>query len=106
MSSPINVVINQATATSVVIPVNRFGSPEYAIQISAGSALVEGTLTPVNRLNSETPVWSTLDDKSGLALTAVVLASGVVPIENQALEAIRITSTGTTTGRLVQQGDL
>jgi len=104
MSNSINVDIDLADTETQVIQVNRYGTPEYAINIKTGSALVEGTLDQVNRAGV-TPTWSTLDDKSGTALTAAVPGSGVVPIQEVALEAIRITATGATTGKLMQQGN-
>ena len=61
--------------------------------------MVEGTLNLVNR--GETPVWSTLNDASGSGMTAV---TGFEVFEAP-LEAIRITASGATTGRIMQQGD-
>ena len=99
MSSYVNTEFDLANSETKVIPVNRWSWPNYAIQVSGGSALVEGTLNLVNR--GETPVWSTLNDSSGSGMTAV---TGFEVFEAP-LEAIRITATGAITGRIMQQGD-
>jgi hypothetical protein len=92
MSSYVNTEFDLANSETKVIPVNRWSWPNYAIQVSGGSALVEGTLNLVNR--GETPVWSTLN-------TAV---TGFEVFEGSPLEAVKITATGATTGRIMQQG--
>ncbi len=100
MSSYVNTEFDLANSETKVIPVNRWSWPNYAIQVSGGSAKVEGTLNLVNR--GETPVWSTLNDVSGSGMTAV---TGFEVFEGSPLEAIKITATGATTGRIMQQGD-
>lgn len=103
MSTYINSDFNLLTTETKIIPLNgRWSVGDYAIQVSAGSALVEGTISQINR--GQTAVWSTLDDSGGTPLTAVVIASGLVDIQNNPMEAIRITATGTTTGRVMQGG--
>jgi hypothetical protein len=100
MATPVNVDFDLANAGTKTIILNRWGYPSYSAQVSAGSALVEGTLQRENR--GEAPVWFTLDDTAGTALTAVT--SGIVDIQNSPLEAIRITATGATVGRVMQTG--
>ena len=61
---------------------------------------MEGTTRRINR--GETAVWNTLNDIAGTALSA--LAPGQVALQQQPLEAIRITATGACVGRVMQTG--
>ena len=99
--SYVNREFSLANTETVVIPVNRWGRPAYTVQLDSGtSILVEGTLRRINR--GETAVWDTLDDVEGAPLSGV---SGLLPIRQTPLEAIRITATGTCVGRLMQSGE-
>jgi hypothetical protein len=100
MAAYVNTPFSLAGAESVIIPVNRWGYPKYSIQVETGSALVEGTLSQLNR--GDTAVWDTLDDSGGTALTAL---TGLASVEEIPIEAIRITATGATSGRVMQSGD-
>lgn len=90
-----------AGAATQVFQMDRWGYPAYTIQITSGAALVEGTLQRVNQ--GETPVWFTLDDQSGTAITA--LAAGAASVQDTTpIDSIRITATGTTAGSVMQTG--
>ncbi len=109
MSTPLNVPFSLATTETIVIPTNRWGRPNYTLQVTAGSVLLQGTLTQLNRPDrvtgvAPTPVWATLDDVDGTAITAAT--PGIVQVANVAVEAVRITATGATAGRFVQQGEI
>lgn len=88
--------------TNIVIPVDRWGDPEFTVQVEsgAGTVLVESTLARINR--GETPVWATAFDKAGVGIT--VQAIGIVGLQSNPYEAIRITATGAAIGRLMQTG--
>jgi len=89
------------TTETKVFQMDRWGYAAYSIQITAGSALVEGTLQRINQ--GETPVWFTLEDQDGTALIA--LTTGIASIQDTTpIESIRITATGTTTGSVIQTG--
>lgn len=107
MASYINRKFTLADGESVVIPLNRWSEDDYSIQVSAGSALVEGTLDQPNRdsntwQNPAALTFSTLNDSSGAPLTAV---TDFANVDFTPLEAVRITATGATVGRFMQQGD-
>lgn len=107
MSAPINTGFDLADEGTVIIPLNRWSRTAYTIQVETGSALLEGTITQINRADRitgvpPTPVWDTLDDDEGNALTAVTT---LVRVNGYALEAVRITATDATAGRFMQQGE-
>lgn len=104
MTSPVNVNFDLATTETKVIPLNRYGYPAYAVSVNNGSALVEGTLDKVNRIAPGSVNWFTLDDSAGAAMTAVIPGSGIVDVQETPIEAIRITATGATDGRVAQTG--
>ena len=90
-----------AGSATKVFQMDRLGYPAYTIQITGGSALVEGTLQRINQ--GETPTWFTLDDQDGTALTT--LTTGAASIQDTTpIDSIRITATGTTTGSVIQTG--
>ncbi len=100
MSINVNREVTHTGATNTVIPLNRWGDPNYSLQIDSGTWLLEGTLDRVNR--GETPTWDTLDDSGGTAITAVT--DGVIKVLSAPVEAVRLTSTGAGTARFFQSG--
>ena len=108
MAAYINTGFSLADAAEVIIPLNRWGRIAYTLQVATGSVLLEGTITQINRADRDTgvtptPVWDTLDDDEGNPLTAV---TALARVNGYALEAVRITATGATTGRFMQQGNV
>lgn len=89
-----------ADSETKIIPLDRHGFPAYAVQLDAGAILVEGTIQQLNR--GQPGIWHTLNDLTGTAMAAV--ATGITGIENNPIEAIRITATGAVVGRLMQTG--
>lgn len=109
MAAPINVPFSLANTETLVIPTNRWGQPRYSLQVTAGAALLEGTLIQLNRTDritgvAPTPVWTGLDDIGGTAITAQ--GAGIVQVAEVPVEAVRITATGATTGIFQQQGQV
>lgn len=99
--SVINVEFDLANGETATIPMDRWGFPAYTVQLDSGtSVLVEGTTRRINR--GETAQWNTLNDIGGTALSA--LAPGQVALQQQPLEAIRITASGACVGRVMQTG--
>ena len=108
MAAYLNSGFDLADAGEIIIPLNRWGRVAYTLQVETGSALLEGTITQINRADrvtgvAPTAVWDTLDDDEGNALTAVTT---IARVNGYALEAIRITATGATSGRFMQQGNV
>lgn len=103
MSSPLNKEVIHAGATNTVIPLNRWGQTQYVVQLVAGTWSVEGTLARLNR--GETAVWGVVDDSGGVAITTIA-ASGnqILNIAEGPFEAVRLTSAGAGTIRIMQQG--
>ena len=105
--SAINVPFDLADGITLVIPVDRWGNPQYTVQLDTGTTiLVEGTLQRVNR--GETPDWNTMfgntlaSPDARVALTAV--APGLAMVALGPVEAIRITATDACVGRVMQTG--
>lgn len=98
--SAIKYVIDLANSETKVCQMDRWGYPAYSINITAGSALVEGCLERINQ--GETPNWFTLDGRGGTALTALTAADSIE--DTTPVDSIRITATGATTGTLIQTG--
>ena len=73
--SAIKYDIDLANLGTQVFQMDRWGYPAYSVSIAAGSALVEGCLERINQ--GETPVWFTLDDQGGTALTALTAAASI-----------------------------
>jgi len=90
------------SGSALIIPVDRWGDPEFTVQVEsgAGTVLVEGTLAQINR--GDTAVWATALDRAGVAIAAQ--AVGIVGLQPTPFEAIRITATGVAVGRLMQTG--
>ncbi len=105
--SYINHPFTVVPGTPVVIPLNRWASPQYTLQLTssgAGTLAVQGTLEYLNR--GETPAYSTLKDIDGTTVLSEVADPAIVKIGEYPLEAIRLTATtGTVTGRLMQSGE-
>ena len=97
--SAIKYDIDLANAETVICQMDRWGYPDYNINITAGSALVQGCLERINQ--GETPAWFTLDDSGGAALAALTAQAS---INDTPIDSIRITATGATTGTLIQTG--
>lgn len=93
--------VDLATTETQVLQMDRWSYPAYSVNITSGSALVEGTLQRVNQ--GETPAWFTLNARDGTALTALTGFAALEP--NTPIDAIRITATGATVGTVIQTGD-
>lgn len=100
-SSYTNVPFDLADTEDKVILLNRFANDDLTLQVETGGTVsLEGTLAQINR--GDTPTWATVNDNGGTPITAQ--GPGLVSIEDTPLEAVRVTSTGASTGRVMQQG--
>jgi hypothetical protein len=98
--SAIKYDINLANAETLVCQMDRWGYPAYNINITAGTALVQGCLERINQ--GETPSWFTLDGRGGASLGALTAADSIE--DTTPIDSIRITATGATTGTVIQTG--
>lgn len=99
----LNQAFSLANGETAVIMLDRWcdgSAGNIGVQVDAGSALVEGTLDRINQ--GETPTWDTVNSQGGATLTALTAYAG---LRSSALEAVRITATGATSGRVLQSGD-
>lgn len=103
MSSPLNTLVTHAGADNTVYPLNRWGPAQYAVQLLTGTWTVEGTLAQLNR--GETAVWGAVSDAGGTPITTIA-ASGnqILNLAEGPFEAVRLTSVGAGTIRIMQQG--
>lgn len=108
MSSPINREVVHSGADNTVIPMNRWGNTSYSVVDKVGTWKVEGTLDRVNQ--GETAVWNTLAGTIQPAGTtgslAAIAGQDLYVINQRGLEAIRVTSTGAGTIKVMQQGEV
>jgi len=98
--SAIKYDINLANAETLVCQMDRWGHPAYSINITAGTALVQGCLERINQ--GETPNWFTLSNQAAVALTALTANASIQ--DTTPIDSIRITATGATTGTVIQTG--
>lgn len=101
MSNPINVSFDLALSEERIIPLNRWGDPDYGVAVKTGSATFEGTLDRVNR-KGVTPVWFSLTDSGGSPLDSIGVADGIKSPVEKPLEAIRVTAVSASTGNVSQ----
>ncbi len=106
MSSVINRDVSHSGATNTVVPMNRWGPPNYSFQLESGTWTVEGTIDQINR--GDTPTWFTLSgvlqSTGTLTPIAAVAVAGIYSIDDAPVEAIRATSTGAGESRIMQIG--
>jgi hypothetical protein len=101
MASYVNKKVVLGNAEEAIIPLNRWADADYSIQIELGTATIQGTLARENR--GDTPVWATLKDSGGTALT--LAAVGIHNVDFVPLEAIKVVAgVGGATVRVMQQG--
>jgi len=98
----INRPFNLGVGETLVIPLNRWSTDDYTLQVDTGGTVaLEGTLDRINR--GETPTWATVSDKAGAPISAAPV--GLTVIDETPLEAVRLTAAAATcTGRFMQQG--
>ena len=97
---PINVQkAYTGTGAQAAIILNRYGDPQVSVVIdiaTTGDVTIEGTLTQLNRTDSETPIWFEIDNLINIA------ADSNQRIENTPLEAIRANITANGSGVILQ----
>ncbi len=105
--SALNVPFDLANAEELIIPLDRWSEPKYTVQLDSGTTIaVHGTNAQINR--GDTPAWATMAGRTSASPELAILLAAVGPgyaiMENNPVEAIRITATGACVGRVMQSG--
>lgn len=105
MSVTINREVVHTGADNTVLPMNRWGPPNFSVNVKSGTWNIQGTTDQVNR--GDTATWVTLAGAShptGVVGTLAAAAAGFYSIDDVPLEAIKLTSVGAGTVRVIQSG--